>query len=408
MTGLSRFAFLLLALAAMLVGRASADEIYHAYPFQYTYATGRIDHHMVQQTYDKQSAEMKCGRDGQHLLNPWMKLDLSGVPPGAVIDEAYLYYYVKTIQGARPENYVTLVANDPVPASAEVIYNDVKNGMIVGNDVPHGDGVWVERLLDSRGRQAITDAVEQGWIAFGFYAFNNPTGRMNMPGYNEGGTQPYLKFKFHIPPPYEPDLAVTAINSPFGSLNVGTTVTPEVVVSNLGTENFPYTVTLMVVNPWTDIFYVDTIERGGLAPGDKAVLTFKELELVPDEPNRRYAPLGEWTAVARVTSRDDIAPENDEMTGWFRVIAPDEPPPPPSYGWEEVRPVPRAPSYRVVRRGSWLAMNRSSGLIYGAKGNKTNEFFVYNPATAGPTGPGCPGASTRSGAAARPRTARGA
>ncbi len=47
--------------------------------------------------------------------------------------------------------------------------------------------------------------------------------------------------------------------------------------------------------------------------------------------------------------------------------------------WAEVAPMPLDPSKKSVKRGGWLAFNQTNGLVYGAKGYKTTDFYSYDP-----------------------------
>jgi len=51
-----------------------------------------------------------------------------------------------------------------------------------------------------------------------------------------------------------------------------------------------------------------------------------------------------------------------------------------SGSWYEYAQVPLAPSGKKVKDGGWLAYNAGNGLVYGAKGYKTPDFYSYNPA----------------------------
>ena len=49
-------------------------------------------------------------------------------------------------------------------------------------------------------------------------------------------------------------------------------------------------------------------------------------------------------------------------------------------GWQEVNSLPPGASERPVSDGGWLATSAGTGLIYAARGNKTTEFYRYDPA----------------------------
>ncbi len=56
---------------------------------------------------------------------------------------------------------------------------------------------------------------------------------------------------------------------------------------------------------------------------------------------------------------------------------------PPPVGWKELAQVPTAPSGKAVKEGGWLAYDASKGVIFGAKGNKTSDFYGFDPNTDG-------------------------
>ncbi|MDH5187215.1 MAG: T9SS type A sorting domain-containing protein, partial [candidate division WOR-3 bacterium] len=47
--------------------------------------------------------------------------------------------------------------------------------------------------------------------------------------------------------------------------------------------------------------------------------------------------------------------------------------------WEQTEPIPLGPSYRKVKYGGNLCYAPNNGRIYALKGNKTFEFWVYDP-----------------------------
>ncbi|MFO7675799.1 MAG: hypothetical protein R6X12_05750 [bacterium] len=47
--------------------------------------------------------------------------------------------------------------------------------------------------------------------------------------------------------------------------------------------------------------------------------------------------------------------------------------------WTEVTSMPVSPSGKDVKHGGWLVYNDTNGLVYAAKGNKTPDFYSYDP-----------------------------
>ncbi len=48
-------------------------------------------------------------------------------------------------------------------------------------------------------------------------------------------------------------------------------------------------------------------------------------------------------------------------------------------GWQEVASMPSTPSVKPVKRGAWLEWCEADGMVYAAKGYKTNDFYRYDP-----------------------------
>lgn len=48
-------------------------------------------------------------------------------------------------------------------------------------------------------------------------------------------------------------------------------------------------------------------------------------------------------------------------------------------GWQARAPMPTSPSGKKVKAGGWLAYDESMKLVYGARGNKTGDFYAYVP-----------------------------
>ncbi len=102
-------------------------------------------------------------------------------------------------------------------------------------------------------------------------------------------------------------------------------------------------------------------------PGDSLTLNFASWT----------ARLGRFVARCSVYQPGDTWPANNSVALPFQVK---EPPPSPSR-WTEKCPMPLQPSGKDVKRGGWLAACEANGLIYAAKGQKTGDFYSYNPLT---------------------------
>ena len=105
-----------------------------------------------------------------------------------------------------------------------------------------------------------------------------------------------------------------------------------------------------------------------LAPGEE-----KALDFVSFNPG---IDTGLWMARCS-TGISDTIHANDTLDKPFVVgYAPPWP-----LGWLEVTPVLTTPSGKAVKDGGWLAYEASNSFIYGAKGNKTGDFYSYDAST---------------------------
>ena len=76
---------------------------------------------------------------------------------------------------------------------------------------------------------------------------------------------------------------------------------------------------------------------------------------------RGAAPAGGCTTVDNTVLSGDVNPASDTV------------------GWQARAPMPTLPSGRRVKAGGWLAYDDSMKLVYGAKGNRTGDFYAYYP-----------------------------
>jgi hypothetical protein len=162
------------------------------------------------------------------------------------------------------------------------------------------------------------------------------------------------------------DVAVRGIVTPTGTVEPGSAVAPAVRIANDGNSAADFEVFVVMLNPLGDEAYCETLPVSSLAPGADTVLT--------SFPECRFDLLGRWTASCRVWSAPDMRPENDSLSSGFGVA------PTQSAPWADKRPMPASPSGKAVKDGGWLAADRGTGLLYAAKGNKSADFYVYDPA----------------------------
>lgn len=106
----------------------------------------------------------------------------------------------------------------------------------------------------------------------------------------------------------------------------------------------------------------------------KAVTLFPgQSEIVEFRP--WIASEGHYTCRCSVYLAGDVRSDNDVKRDSFVVSSSVAPP----SGWSERRPLQYEPSQRKVRDGGALTYMPGRGLIYATKGNKSPDFYSYNP-----------------------------
>jgi immune inhibitor A len=158
-----------------------------------------------------------------------------------------------------------------------------------------------------------------------------------------------------------PDVSCAKVVSPAGLYSQGTTVAPACTLYNYGNVTVDYTVHMQI-----GAIYDSTTAVSGHAPGTSVCVYF---------PIWIAAPPGTYDATAYTQLAGDIVAANDTGRSTCTVL------PPAVKPWTEESPMLSAPSGRVVKDGAWLSFHSGNGLIYAAKGNKSNDFYYYNPAT---------------------------
>jgi len=161
------------------------------------------------------------------------------------------------------------------------------------------------------------------------------------------------------------DVAAAKIKAPIGCYYSGTIITPAAYWKNLGNVNATFQAWIIIENPAGERVYIKHQNINSRPPGDS-------------EPEVTFAPCtlnisGKWTVRCSTYYPFDQVPVNNFGNANFTVI------PVWLQGWQEVQPMPAAPSGRPVSDGGWLATLEEYHLIYAAKGNKTGDFYAYDP-----------------------------
>jgi hypothetical protein len=161
------------------------------------------------------------------------------------------------------------------------------------------------------------------------------------------------------------DVSCTRILAPADSVDSGTVVTPACSAYNRGnTTPASYTVRLKIGTA-----YNNTATVTAHAPGTAVYVSF---------PNWTASPSGTFATSCSTELTGDMVPANDKNTGSVKVKPAGSG---PGGGWSLCpTPVPATPSGKQVKDGGWLAYDVSRARIFAAKGNKTGDFYSYNPA----------------------------
>ncbi len=360
-----------LILALLLVLPVQGMMTGGVYPQHDNYWTGRVMN--SPSGFSKHNADLMFGKDPpDDKWQGFAKFDLSGIPDNVVITEASIGYQVISIQG-EPRTYVTLVNSDPVVADAEPLWNDIVSGTVLADEVVEVSG-WVERPLNAAGIAALQAGLSQDWVAFGLYKFDESESKGHAKGYQAERFRPVINLTFA-----ERDLAIEAIVAPVTDVFAGAEIQPGIIVRNNGEIDGPFEAEFVISDQGVEL-YRQSLGFSSLAPGAAAPISF---------PAWLAGSVGERMAEARIDVENDARPEDNYAVTWFHVVKAPEPPPgeppvePPtrsiSWGWQEVRSMPVMPSNKPVRKGGWLASDPVSGILYAAKGNRTGEFYSYDP-----------------------------
>ncbi len=158
-----------------------------------------------------------------------------------------------------------------------------------------------------------------------------------------------------------PDVGCTQVTSPVGPYPEGRIIAPACSVYNFGNATATYTLRLTI-----DTLYDSTVTVTDHEPG-----TARHVHL----PVWVAHPAGSYLVTAYTMLAGDLAPGNDTARSQCVVLPPSVRP------WTERTAMPLPPSVRPAGDGAWLAYHAGRDVIYAAKGNKSNDFYQYNPNT---------------------------
>jgi hypothetical protein len=173
-----------------------------------------------------------------------------------------------------------------------------------------------------------------------------------------------------VTPPPVLDVGVVSIVAPTDSVDSSAAVLPTVAVQNYGQLPATFRVWVGIADSVGAEVYFDTATVVDLPQGPPLQVALSSWS----------APhvVGNYSVRCSTFMVGDQNPQNDTVGEVFRVYAPPQLQPWVA-GWSMARELPQLPSTRFVKDGGWLVFNPGNGLIYGAKGNKTVDFFSYDP-----------------------------
>jgi len=188
-----------------------------------------------------------------------------------------------------------------------------------------------------------------------------------MPG-DQNSTNDVKYETFRVVDKVTGDVAVTQILSPGTHVFPDSSFIPSAKWKNNGAEEATINVYFFIHNKYGVRMYTDQQVGVTLAAGEE-----KQFDFTTFNPGN---DTGLWYARCS-TMAGDTNFANDTLDKTFRVSENSYP-----QGWVEVAALPLTPSGKMVKDGGWLAYD-ASGVIFGAKGNKTSDFYAFDPNTDG-------------------------
>jgi hypothetical protein len=189
------------------------------------------------------------------------------------------------------------------------------------------------------------------------------------------GYRGYWGFWYGAGRPRKVDVGVKEILAPAAMVDTHDVILPKATWHNYDAQDAAtFDVWFILVDPLGARPYSEHTTAAGIAPGGDFTWEFTGYD-VADQ-------VGEWTARCSTWCGNDSFATNDVREKKFTVSAA----PPWPEGWDEVKNVPNLPTTgKAVKDGAWLAMaeveepDASTRYVYVAKGNKTTDFYRYNP-----------------------------
>jgi YVTN family beta-propeller protein len=165
-----------------------------------------------------------------------------------------------------------------------------------------------------------------------------------------------------------PDVGVSQIIAPAGEVDTNSFVTPRATWRAFAGSPTSFKAFAKLFDPARVLVYLDSQAVAGLPVNGETTLVFSRFNV-----EERY---GTWTVRCSTFMPNDSGRANNVLARQFVVKAGGISLVP---GWGELEDLPLSPSGKPVKEGGWLAYMDGDECVYAAKGNKTGDFFRYDP-----------------------------
>jgi len=183
---------------------------------------------------------------------------------------------------------------------------------------------------------------------------------------DQNSTNDVMRRRFRVVDKISGDVGVTQIVSPPLNVKPDSSFIPSAKWKNYWDQQNIISVYFFIHNKYGARVYAEQFNDVTLEPGEEKQFDFPEFNVGNDT--------GRWKARCS-TAAGDTNFANDTLNKYFYVKYGGG----PGIGWIEVQSMPTSPSGKAVKDGGWLAYDAGNGLIFGAKGQKTGDFYSYNP-----------------------------
>jgi len=164
-----------------------------------------------------------------------------------------------------------------------------------------------------------------------------------------------------------PDVGIFDILGPSGWVQPMQAVVPQAWINNYGDFVMSFYARFTISDTATGAeLYRDSVFIEDLGATQYVIVDFAEWP--------GTSTTGDYCGICSLAVDDDV-PANDVDSSFFTVSQHSQWP----VGWHEVVSMPAPPSELPVKHGGWLAFDRADEFVYAAKGNKTPDFFRYEP-----------------------------